>query len=182
MSALGRWGLALLPLLAVAATAAATGGRADSASMLSVDYWRDPGSMDRSRGLQELAASLNARERALVRREEAFSQRESALRESEQRLDERLGELQGVRTEIEALLDGADTEQQDRVVSLVKAVETMRAKQAAAMLSQTEPELAVQVLDRMSRMKAGRALAAMNPIISARLAERMTQPVELGQP
>lgn len=143
------------------------------------DWWRDPGATDPSRGLQELAASLNARERALERREAAHQQKEKDLALAEQRLEQRLAELEKLRTDMSELLEGMDEDREARIVALVKAVENMRAKQAAALLQQTEPELAAAVLDRMGRMKAGRAMAAMNPRTAAGLAALLTRPVEL---
>ena len=77
-----------------------------------------------------------------------------------------------LRAEIDALLAGLDDAEEDRVVALVKMVEKMRAKDAAPIVSELDPEVAVSVIDRMSSTKAGKMLAAMEPVTAAGLAAR----------
>jgi flagellar motility protein MotE (MotC chaperone) len=122
-----------------------------------------------------LLGELDNRDRALDRRETSLMAREEELRNLEAELQSRLEELEGVRTELSTLLEQADAERETKVQGLVKMVEVMRGNQAAAVLVELEPELAIEVLDRMKSTKAGKALAAMPPVKAAVLAERMTR-------
>ena len=56
-------------------------------------------------------------------------------------------------------------------------VEANRPSNIAAMFEALDEPLAVQVLDRMNPTKAGKLLAALNPITAARLAGKMARPV-----
>jgi flagellar motility protein MotE (MotC chaperone) len=81
------------------------------------------------------------------------------------------------------MLTDLDGEREERVASLVKMFESMRPKQAAAILQVTDDEIALEVLERMNRGKAGKTLAAMEPKRAATLAERigraaLTEPEE----
>ena len=93
-------------------------------------------------------------------------------------LADRLERLEALRAEISTLLDGLDEVREARVTDLVRRIESMRDAQAGALLSETDPELAVEVLRRMSPSKAGKAMAKMEPTAAAALAERMAAPVE----
>ena len=56
-------------------------------------------------------------------------------------------------------------------------VENMRPKQAALVLAQLKPGLAVKVIEVMDESKAGKALAVMPPVKAAELAEKLTRPI-----
>jgi flagellar motility protein MotE (MotC chaperone) len=129
-----------------------------------------------SPGLQQLADALETRERSLERREATLEAREAELRQVETELQAQVGELETLRGEIQTLLEQADGEREERVQALVKMTESMRSKDAAALLAEVDPDLAVEVLDRMNRTKAGKALAAMPPPTAAALAEDLTRP------
>jgi flagellar motility protein MotE (MotC chaperone) len=84
-----------------------------------------------------------------------------------------LARVEERRTELLA----AATEQNDEdVMALVQMVEAMRPAEAGAVLVETKDSLAVQVLEKMGRGKAGKALATMDPKKAAALAERMADP------
>lgn len=129
-----------------------------------------------SPGLQQLADALETRERALERREATLQAREAELRQVEVELQGQVVELEALRAEIQVLLEQADGEREARVQALVKMTESMRSKDAAALLAEVDPDLAVEVLDRMNRTKAGKALAAMPAPTAAALAEDLTRP------
>jgi len=131
-----------------------------------------------ARELTELAEQLQERERILDRRERSIAEKEAALESVEGTLADRLERLESLRSEISDLLDGMDEAREARVVDLVRRIESMRDAQAGALLSETEPELAVEVLRRMSPSKAGKAMAKMEARAAADLAERMAAPVE----
>ncbi len=68
----------------------------------------------------------------------------------------------------------ADNDQD--TMGLIQMVEAMKAKDAAAVLSEVNEPLAVKVLEGMSRTKAGKAMAEMLPTKAADLAEQMADP------
>ncbi len=130
-----------------------------------------------SAGLRDLALHLKVRESAIERRESGFQDREDDLHAVEERLEARITELTALRDEIGGQLAQVDTKTAERRDGLVKMFEGMRSKDAAAVLTQLDRELATEVLDNMNRTKAGKLLAAMSPSAAARLAERMARPV-----
>ena len=130
-------------------------------------------------GAHKLSEDLRHREREVQARESALLAAESELALSQSRLDERLAALDKTRDEIRALLGQADGEREERLLGLVKMVESSRANQVAPMFEKLEPALAVDVLDRMNRTKAGRLLVALPSAHAADLARRMTDPIVL---
>jgi flagellar motility protein MotE (MotC chaperone) len=123
-----------------------------------------------SEGMQWLMDKLRQKERSLDHREATLAAREADLRLAEQKLEERVEELQKLRAELEEQLVVLDEAREERVVGLVRMFEGMRSKDAAAILAGTETDIAIAVLERMSRMKAGKVLAEMEPAQAADLA------------
>ncbi|MFT7521683.1 MAG: flagellar motility protein MotE (MotC chaperone) [Kiritimatiellia bacterium] len=134
-----------------------------------------------SKGLQRLAMQLNARERALDRRERTISKRETDLKTTKTLITDRMDELSTLRDELDRLVKNVEDLQDERLAGLVQMTDKMREKQAAPFLVELEEELAVKVIDRMNRSKAGKALAVMTPADAARLAEKLTRPIELNR-
>lgn len=133
-------------------------------------------------GAHQLAEDLRRRERELEGREHAADAQRADMAAAETRLTERLAELERTRAAVEALLGKADAERDARVDGLVKMIEANRPSGVSAMFGALDEALAVEVLDRMNRKKAGKLLAALPPAQAARLAERMTAPVTLEIP
>ncbi len=123
-----------------------------------------------SEGMQWLMDKLRQKERSLDHREATLAAREADLRLAEQKLEERVTELQTLREELRVQLGTLDEARETRVVGLVRMFEGMRSKDAAAILASTETDIAIAVLERMSRMKAGKVLAEMEPDQAADLA------------
>jgi len=132
-----------------------------------------------ARELTEVAEALDGRAASLQAREAALVEREADMAAIEAQLTERTTSLTALRVELETLLAGVDAEDAARVDDLVRRVEPMREGQAAAMLAEMSPALAVVVLRKMSAAKAGKALSKMPPRVAAGLGERMAAPVDL---
>lgn len=133
-------------------------------------------------GAAKLAADLRLRERELDARESAIATQASEMVAAETRLSERMVALEKTREEISALIDKVDAEREDRLVGLVKMVEANRATSVAPMFAALSPDLAVEVLDRMNRTKAGKLLAALSASKAASLAEKMAEPIHVELP
>jgi flagellar motility protein MotE (MotC chaperone) len=131
---------------------------------------------EQARGAEAIMDLLEQKDRGLQRREATLEAREADLRAAEGEVQLRLDELKAVRGDIEGLLSQLDDEQKKRVTTLVKMMESMRDKQAAAILDQTEDVVALEVLMRMNVSKAGKALAKMAPARAAFFAEKLGAP------
>lgn len=131
---------------------------------------------DQARGAEALMDLLDQKDRGLKRREATLEAREADLRAAEAELKARLDELKDVRTNIQGLLEELDEKQKKRVTTLVKMMEAMRDKQAAAILNEAEDVVALEVLMRMNVAKAGKAMAKMAPARAAFFAEKMGRP------
>ena len=141
-----------------------------------------PGSVDQgirseqARGAEAIIDILVQKERGLKRREATLEAREADLRAAEAELNERLEEIKKVREDIERMLVELDDLQQERVTTLVKMMESMRDKQAAAILNETEDAVALEVLMRMNVAKAGKAMAKMDAGRAAFFADKLGSP------
>ncbi len=131
---------------------------------------------EQARGAEAIMDLLEQKDRGLQRREATLESREADLRAAEGEVQLRLDELKKVREDIQALLVELDDEQKERVTTLVKMMESMRDKQAAAILDETEDLVALEVLMRMNVSKAGKALAKMAPARAAFFAEKLGAP------
>lgn len=141
-----------------------------------------PGSVDQgirseqARGAEAIIEILDQKERGLKRREATLEAREADLRAAEAELNARLEEIKKVRADIEEMLVELDDLQKERVTTLVKMMESMRDKQAAAILNETEDAVALEVLMRMNVAKAGKAMAKMDAGRAAFFADKLGAP------
>lgn len=161
-------------LFALGATAPAVATQAPS----------DPAAISRwcsteQQGALELARDLKRREEALQAKETETATRSAELQAAQVRLDARFSELIALRADIDTRLKGADADQEARLKALVQMVEANRPGTVAPMFQQLDATLAVQVLDRMKRSKAGKLLTALPPAQAAALAKAMTTPLSL---
>lgn len=126
--------------------------------------------------LHELSEKLSAQERSLARQTESIEAREKALRAEEARLAERVAELEKLRAEIGALRAQVDEEHAARVAAVVKTVEAMKPAAASPMIQKLDLQLATEVLQQMSNVKAGKLMAALPPALAARITEGLAGP------
>jgi len=166
---------ALVALVASGAALASKGDPPESAADVAATLrWCS----EEQAGNRKLADQLRHRGRELEEREHSFDARKAELAESERRLDARLADLKALRTEVGLSLDRADSAQDERVKGLVKMVESNRAAAIAPMFASLDETLAVEVLDRMNRQKAGKLLAALPPVKAAALADKLTRSLQ----
>lgn len=128
----------------------------------------------------ELLQSLADRRKELEERERTLVQREGLLAAAEHRIDQKIGELNGIKTEIEDLIRKYDEQEEEQLASLVKIYETMKPKDAAKIFDALDMEILLQVIERMKASKTAPVLAAMTPErakeVTARIAERRKMP------
>ena len=128
----------------------------------------------------ELLQSLADRRKELEERERTLVQREGLLAAAEHRIDQKIGELNGIKAEIEDLIRKYDKQEEEQLASLVKIYETMKAKDAAKIFDALDMDILLQVIERMKASKTAPVLAAMTPErakeVTARIAERRKMP------
>lgn len=120
----------------------------------------DPPVSDSERAL---LLDLRARRTQMEAQDRALSTRETVLSAAEKRMAERVEQLSALQARLEAL-DGTRRERDDaNWRGLVKTYETMRPRDAAAIMNDMDMPVLLQVLDRMKEAKAAPVLAAMLP-------------------
>lgn len=105
--------------------------------------------------------ALADRRDGLIKLEKELDGRERLLAAAEGRLDKRIVELQQIRVSIEALLRQFDDQEKAELQSIVKIYETMKAKDAAAILEDLEMPILLSIMEVMKERKSAAILAAM---------------------
>ena len=115
--------------------------------------------------VSERTVLLELRERRamLDRREQMLDAREALIVAAERRFQERTEQLTALQTRLEQLDGTRRDHDAANWRGIVKTYETMRPKDAAAILNDMEEAVLLQVLDRMKESKAAPILAAMTP-------------------
>lgn len=110
-----------------------------------------------------LLLDLRQRRQVLDAREAALGVREQVLGAAEKRLSDRVSELQSLQTRLEELEAARKTRDEANWRGLVKLYETMKPRDAAAIMNDLDQPVLLEVLDRMKEAKAAAILAAMQP-------------------
>jgi len=122
---------------------------------------------------QEIFEDLRKRREEIDKTEKALAAREALLRAAEQEIDRKYQELDQLRARIENLLDQQTKEEKERIQSLVKIYEGMKAKDAANIFNTLDLDVLVEVMTRMSERKLSPILAEMNPERARPVLQRM---------
>jgi flagellar motility protein MotE (MotC chaperone) len=134
------------------------------ASPLPETDWADPITLDmqftetQTRVLKE----LKERRDALDTRESQMNQREALLQVTERRIEEKIAELEQIRTDMKNLLGQQSEEEEARLRSLVKIYEGMKPTQAASIFDNLDMDILLQVVGRMSERRTAPILASMD--------------------
>lgn len=164
--------------LAVSAAAELPLQLAQASTATNSDDRVDPFNLGKSQ--IELLQSLADRRRELEERERTLVQREGLLAAAEHRIEQKIGELNGIKSEIEDLIRKYDEQEEEQLSGLVKIYETMKPKDAAKIFDALDMEILLQVIERMKASKTAPVLAAMTPErakeVTARIAERRKMP------
>jgi flagellar motility protein MotE (MotC chaperone) len=99
--------------------------------------------------------------------------RQAALRTLAQDTEARLAELARLREELAALLQPAEQDAAADLGTLIQFYQSMKPKNAAALLEKLPADLAAEVLGSMRARQAGRILDAMAPANAVRISQRM---------
>lgn len=110
----------------------------------------------------ELFSDLSKRRKDLETKEKELVLREALLKAAQAELEQKTGELNGIKTEIESLLKQQTEQENKRIASLVKIYEGMKAKDAARIFDNLEMDVLLQVVTKMSERKTAPIIAAMD--------------------
>jgi flagellar motility protein MotE (MotC chaperone) len=126
--------------------------------------WKDSGDLDDeySDVKMELFADLSKRRKDLEAKEKEIVMREALLKAAQAELEQKTEELTKIKTDIEGLLKQQTDQENQRITSLVKIYEGMKAKDAARIFDSLEMDVLLQVMTRMSERKSAPILAAMD--------------------
>jgi flagellar motility protein MotE (MotC chaperone) len=119
-----------------------------------------PGGADSERAVLERLAERRAEIEARARE---LDMRENLLKAAEARLEGRIGELKAMEARIGEAERKRDDEAKAKVEGLVTMYESMKAKDAARILSRLELPVLLAVVERMNPRKMADILAAMDP-------------------
>lgn len=111
----------------------------------------------------EMFADLAKRRKDLESKEKELTMREALLKAAQAELQQKTDELNGIKADIEALLKQQTEQEDQRIASLVKIYEGMKAKDAARIFDSLEMDVLLQVMTKMSERKSAPILAAMDP-------------------
>jgi flagellar motility protein MotE (MotC chaperone) len=111
----------------------------------------------------ELLGSLTEKHKALDDRAQQLDQREALLNAAEDRVNKKIEELSGMRSDLEKLLDLQKTKDDAQMASLVKIYENMKPKDAAEIFNKLDLPVLVDVTARMKEAKVSPILAGMDP-------------------
>lgn len=109
----------------------------------------------------ELFSDLSKRRKDLEAKEKELVLREALLKAAQAELEQKTGELTNIKTEIEDLLKKQTEQEDQRIASLVKIYEGMKAKDAARIFNSLEMDVLLQVVTKMSERKSAPIIAAM---------------------
>lgn len=109
----------------------------------------------------ELFSDLSKRRKDLEAKEKELVLREALLKAAQAELEQKTGELTNIKTEIEDLLKKQTEQEDERIASLVKIYEGMKAKDAARIFNSLEMDVLLQVVTKMSERKSAPIIAAM---------------------
>ncbi len=130
----------------------------------------------------EVLTELAKRREGLDGRERELGLREGLLQAAEQRLDDKIAELQELRSEIEALVRQHDEQEEAELQSLVKIYQTMKPKDAARILQELDLPILLSIMERMKERSTAPILAAMDPGRAREVTTELAQRRELGVP
>lgn len=120
----------------------------------------DPGFSDAE---VEVLQRLRQRRDQLDVREQDLETREKVLKVAESRIDQKIEDLKGLKSEVEKLLSAYDEKEELKLKSLVKIYETMKPKDTARIFEKLDMATLLPVIDKMKEAKTAPVLAAMDP-------------------
>ena len=138
--------------------------------------WEVPRAEEGACADEEILVLRDLRQRSLEldRRQAELDERVGALAELEKEAADELVRLAAMRDAIVELMEQQQAGSQERIASLARVVDTMKAAEAATMLGGMDEDIALQVLRKIKPKQAGKVLGAMPDKKAQELGDRMT--------
>lgn len=124
---------------------------------------------------EELLQHFAERRAEIERRTKELEQREALLTAAEKRIDQKVQEMEKVRTDIQKLMRQGDEKQAAQLESLVKIYETMKPKEAARIFEELDMPVLLGVVEKMKETKTAPILAAMDPLKAKELTSALIE-------
>ena len=128
---------------------------------------------------RDVLLDLRQRRTDLDDRARRVASQEATLAAAERKLGDRIGELRALQAKLEALESARHERDEANWAGLVKVYETMRPRDAAAIMNDLDMAVVLHVMDRMKDRNAAALLAAMKPerarLVTAQLADLRTR-------
>ena len=132
---------------------------------------------------RQLLQDLRARRKELDARERTLVEREGVLNAAEQRVVARAAELTTLQAKLEQLEKSRAERDDANWAGLVKVYETMKPRDAAAIFSDMDMPVLLQIVDRMREAKMAAIFGAMPPdrarLVTAQLAAKRSRTTTL---
>ena len=132
----------------------------------------------------DVLSSLTRRRAELDARERALAMRENILSAGEGRVDQKIGALKTLQSQIQALLAKHDAAQDDQIKSLIKTYspDNMKTAKSAAIFNTMPDEVLIPIAKGMKPADLGAILQAMNPDAAQKLTVKLASLLKLPDP
>lgn len=112
--------------------------------------------------LGPLATKLRSEQKRLEEWDTKLGEEDARLTQRERIIDQNLGELKLIQTEVVTAMDALDADQQGAIQSIAKTMEAMSAQNAATDLAAMTPEEAARILPLIKDRSRGKILDVMD--------------------
>ena len=146
------------------------------------DYEDDGGLTEFTDAELEVLQSLSDRREELSLRERELERKEALLKAFEKRVDSKYkiqDEVQTAKAEIEQLVARFNTQEDEKLTSLIKTYEKMKPKDAARIFSNLDEEVLLEIVRGMKESKIAPILASMDAEKAKLVTSELAKPREL---
>jgi flagellar motility protein MotE (MotC chaperone) len=141
----------------------------------------DGNEMSMSGSEMAVVKQLADRRKQLDDRAAALDARESLIRVAEQRVDQKMKEMETLRTQVQALVNQASGAQAAQIENLVKIYETMKPKEAAKIFETLDMPVLLGVVQKMKPTRVAAVMAEMAPEKAKEVTVALTKQDQLPQ-
>ena len=128
-----------------------------------------------------LAKQLSERRDQLDQRAKALDTHEALIRVAEQRVDQKIKEMETLRTQLQTMVNQVNATQQAQAENLVKIYETMKPKEAARIFETLEMPILMGVVQKMKPQRTAAVMAEMAPEKAKEITVALTKQDQLPQ-
>ncbi|MFA6279350.1 MAG: hypothetical protein WC612_00975 [Bdellovibrionales bacterium] len=129
----------------------------------------------------ELYRQLQGRREQLDKRAQDLDARESLTLVAEKRIEQKIKEMESLRTQLQTLVGQASEAQQAQLENLVKIYEIMKPKEAAKIFETLELPILLGVVQKMKPARTAAVMAEMNPEKAKEITTALTKQDQLPQ-